>query len=256
MATNGIEEILLLHHTHTDIGYTNPQPVFWELSRRFIDEALDLCEATATYPEAARMRWTCEVTSTLLEWLDHAGEKQINRMKALVRNGQIGFGAMWCHFGATVRDDQLIDSLLPVRRLREVFNAPFRVAITHDINGVPWPLADILLDAGVDNLLMGINIHMGGFPLQRPMPFRWVAPSGRTIQVFSGEHYNTFCRVAKPQFGDLERMQTGLDQYLKRLAAKGYNLPFAFLTVTHPFCDDNNPPYAPLPDLIRLAPLE
>ena len=58
-----INEILVLHHTHTYIGYTHTQPVFWELSRRFIDEAIDLGEQTADWPEASRMRWTCEVTA-------------------------------------------------------------------------------------------------------------------------------------------------------------------------------------------------
>ena len=66
-----ISELLLLHHTHSDIGYTNPQPVFWELSRQFIDQAIDLCEATSEYPDDSKMRWTCEVTSTVLHWLDH-----------------------------------------------------------------------------------------------------------------------------------------------------------------------------------------
>ena len=109
----------------------------------------------------------------------------------------------------------------------------------------------MLLDAGVKGLLMGVNIHFGGFPLHRPMAFRWVGASGRSIPVFSGEHYNTFNRLAKPQLRDLDRMQAGLDKYLLRLAANGYALPFAFLTATHPFCDDNNPPYPELPALIR-----
>ena len=58
-----IKEIMVLHHTHTDIGYTHAQPVYWELSRRFIDEAIDLCEQTADWPDASQMRWTCEVTA-------------------------------------------------------------------------------------------------------------------------------------------------------------------------------------------------
>ena len=114
-----ISELLLLHHTHTDIGYTNPQPVFWDLSRRFIDQAIDLCAATAEFPEASRMRWTCEVTSTVLHWLDSASPRRIEQMRSLVRAGQIAFGAMWCHWSATVREDVLYESLLPIRRLRE-----------------------------------------------------------------------------------------------------------------------------------------
>lgn len=42
-----ISEILLLHHTHTDIGYTYEQPIVWELNRQFIEDALDEIERTA-----------------------------------------------------------------------------------------------------------------------------------------------------------------------------------------------------------------
>ena len=35
-----LDEIYVIHHTHTDVGFTNAQPIFWELQYRFIDEAL------------------------------------------------------------------------------------------------------------------------------------------------------------------------------------------------------------------------
>ena len=38
------KEIWLIHHSHTDIGYTHPRPIVFELQRRFLDDALDLIE--------------------------------------------------------------------------------------------------------------------------------------------------------------------------------------------------------------------
>ena len=78
-----IKEILVLHHSHMDIGYTHPQPVVWELHDRCIDDAIELCEKTADYPEGSRVKWTCEVTNVVMHWLESASPEQIARMKAL-----------------------------------------------------------------------------------------------------------------------------------------------------------------------------
>ena len=42
-----IDTLYLIHHSHTDIGFTSDQPVVWEMQTRFVDEALDLAERRA-----------------------------------------------------------------------------------------------------------------------------------------------------------------------------------------------------------------
>jgi hypothetical protein len=248
-----IKELLVLHHSHIDIGYTHPQPVVWELHRRSIDEAIALCEATADWPEPCRMKWTCEVTSVMLHWLKSASPEQLERLRRLVQHGQFSLGAMWAHWTALVPEDLLIESLQPVRQLRELLGAPCGIAMQTDVNGIPWPVTDLLLDAGIDKLIMSVNIHMGGFPLTRPTVFRWLTPGGRAITVFSGEHYNAFTRETGLREADftLERMEQGLSSYFQRLRQKGWTHDFAILTATHPAMDDNNPPDPELPGLIR-----
>jgi len=227
-----IKDILVIHHTHTDVGYTHAQPIFWELSRRFIDEALDYCDETADWPEGSRMCWTCEVTAPVVDWLRHAPDRQIERFAAAAGRGQIAVGAMFANITPLYSLSQLAQSLLPVRELREQFGLPISVAINHDVNGLPWSIVPVLRDAGIDGLLMGINIHFGGFPLHRPMGFNWEGPDGRSIIAFNGEHYQSFdahCKLTDKSVST-ENMAAGLDKYIARLEAGGYGYDFVYLT--------------------------
>jgi hypothetical protein len=111
-----ITDILVMHHSHTDIGYTHPQPVWWELSRRFIDEALDLCEETADWPEASRMRWTCESTEPVLHWLASASARQVDRLKHFVQAGQVSVAGFPWNFVGIMDLEQYTRALAPVLR--------------------------------------------------------------------------------------------------------------------------------------------
>ncbi|OLV16432.1 hypothetical protein [Deinococcus marmoris] len=54
-----VNELWLIHHSHTDIGFTQPQRIVFELHNQFIDQALDLIDQTADLPDDACFRWTC-----------------------------------------------------------------------------------------------------------------------------------------------------------------------------------------------------
>ena len=97
-----IRNIYIVNHSHTDIGFTDFQDLCYRQHREFIDQAIDLCEATASYPEEARYRWTCEVTGMTERWFKEASPEQIARYIALQEQGAIdtaGILDSCSHFG-------------------------------------------------------------------------------------------------------------------------------------------------------------
>ena len=52
-----IETIYLIHHSHTDIGYTLDQPIVWEMHRRFIDQAIAVAERHADSDSDGAFKW-------------------------------------------------------------------------------------------------------------------------------------------------------------------------------------------------------
>jgi alpha-mannosidase len=247
-----VEEILVLHHSHLDVGYTHSQPIVWHLQKEFISEAIDWLEATSELPEAARPKWTCEVTEPLRRWLDDAPDDSVERFKHLHRAGRISVAALRWHIDACVDRAGLERLLAGKRELEELLGTELRVACQHDVNGVPWPLADVLLDADVDFFTMAVNPHLGRAVQPRPGMFRWEAPSGRHLRVFNGSAYTMFDQAFSAWEDSLERMDDGWARLSRRLGEIGYPLPFVFLTSTcSPVLWDNSPPNPFLPGLVQ-----
>lgn len=247
-----IEEILVLHHSHLDVGYTHSQPITWRLQAEYISQALDWLERTADLPADHRPKWTCEATEPVRRWLAAASPDEVVRFKDLCDQGRIGLAALRWHVSSLIDRPGISRLLAGKRELEDVVGRPIPVACQHDVNGVPWPLADELLDNGVDLFVMAINSHLGRPVRPRPGLFDWQAPSGRRLRVFNGSHYTMFDQLLNAWDDSVERMAVGWDALSERLHRTGYRLPFVYLTSTcSPVMWDNAPPNPYLPDLIR-----
>ena len=242
-----IRTIYLIHHSHTDIGYTHDQPVLWELERRFLDAALDLVSrGPADAPDT--LRWTVETTAPLLHWLQHASDAQVERLRQLEREGRIEVTGMFANLTPLLDADQLIETLQPLALLRERYGLRVCHAMNCDVNGHNWPTVEVLLDAGIEALSMAINEHCGGAPLQRPDVFWWEGASGRRLLVLNGWHYQFGNQIGIPT--DPERMRRTWSDLEARLEHKGWPLDCMAIQLTHPF-GDNGSVDPRLPDFVR-----
>jgi len=184
-----LNEILVVHHTHTDLGYTTHPSQVPELHCRIIDQAVELCRQYADQPHDRRFRWTCESAWAVDLFLRRRPKRVRDRFLQLVHEGLIEVtAAPLCPTAGS--DATAIRAALQItKRLQDEFHIPIRVAMFCDINGLNWPWADELLDLGVTAVAMAMNYVCGG-GMERYTHFRWETPSGRLIQVWHGQHYN------------------------------------------------------------------
>ena len=245
-----IKEVHLIHHSHTDIGYTHPQPVIFELHRRFIDEALDLADELPVGDHYSRFKWTCEVTGTTKLWWDSASNESRDRFIAAVKRGQIEVAAMQWHFTPLADLSMLIKSLENVKFFRDL-GVPIRSAMNTDVNGVPWGLIDVLLDHGINGFSMSANSHFGGPVTPRPGAFNWRSPSGREITVWNGFQYWHVANGLMKLPSSIDEARDAVTGVVQEAERRGYPLDFLPLQITCPSHPDNAGPDARLTHFIK-----
>jgi hypothetical protein len=246
------QEVLILHHSHLDVGFTHPQSMCWELQQDFFDEALDLLDRTEGWPDESRPRWTAEVTAPVVRWLATADSRRLERFRHHLRSGRLAISGFEYNTTPLCTAEGLARQLAAVRVLRERFGARICSANQQDVTGIPWTAVDLLLDSDIPLLIMAINLHLSGTPLPRPAVYRWRGPSGRELLVMNGEHYSMFDQWTEPASRDLNHMQQGLNRYLTHLQGLHYPYDFVYLSATcAPLQYDNSPPNHDLPELVR-----
>lgn len=238
-----LKKIYLLHHSHYDVGFTHSQIVVEQLQTDFLDDVLDVLDATADWDQPSQPRWTIEVHEQLRLWLASSTPRKRERMQRHIDGGRISLGAIQTNTTPLSSLESLCKQLADVRRYREELGFAVKVALQHDVNGIPWVMSDLLLDSGVELLIMGLNLHTGGNGPVRPGMFKWRTPSGRTLKVFSGHHYSTFDVVTSPCTTPVTEMKAAMDAFWALLQEMGYPYDFLFLSSTNvPVAYDNGGP--------------
>jgi len=183
-----IQQLDLIHFSHTDYGFTDHPAVCRDMQRRYLDLALDAALATADAPEGERFKWTAETTIAVEDWWTVARPERREEFLRMVRAGQLEVSAL------PLNNTPFLDAAqwhtmthwLPEELWRQLQPG---AAVQNDVNGFPRAGAKMLLDRGVRYLFSGINSTCGGPPLPRLTAFWWKQPDGRRLFVWLSLSY-------------------------------------------------------------------
>ncbi len=93
-ALQSIQQLDLIHFSHTDYGFTDHPAVCRDMQRRYLDLALDAALASTNAPEGARFQWTAETTVAVNDWWQAASAERREQFLQAVRAGQIEVTAL------------------------------------------------------------------------------------------------------------------------------------------------------------------
>lgn len=251
-----IKTVYVIHHSHTDIGYT-------DLQERVIDTQTDYIRTVLSIMKNSDyegFRWNCETLFCVEEFFKTASQEEKNAFCTLASQGKIGLSASYLNF------TDLLDCEVYRERLHQWQNY-FRsqgfamdTAMIADINGISMGYRDAMLDNGIKFLFTNIHCHHGMYPLyQNQTAYWWENTAGQRLLVWNGEHYNLGNVLGiksnqntnfmmqnhlgnEADFEDpVEVLHKNLEDYLTLCETHGYAYDFILTAVSGVF-SDNAPP--------------
>lgn len=186
-------DIYLIQHSHIDVGYTHRQEVITRYHQQFLRQAVTLANSPKqdTRRQEERFRFTCEGFWAVEQFLNNATEEERTGFMDGLRRGDLELSAFYLHLTELPNEDTLQASIQYAKEFCAQHSLPLTVAMASDINGLSWPVAEHLYNAGVRYLCTNINMHHGGYPLGGPLkPFWWETHKGNRLLVWNGLPYH------------------------------------------------------------------
>lgn len=240
-----VREILLVAHTHHDVGYTNSPRIIDPLHARIVSRVLDLCDEFGS-EGAEQFRWTFEVARPVLNFLRTADRVDLERLRTLVTGGRISVTGGYLNMTQLPSDGEFDVAYDELRILAES-GIPVRTQQHGDVNGLAWGAVPGMHRAGISRLLMALNPDHGRPPFTQPTGFWWKGPSGDRVFTWLSTHYG-FGEEWGIIDGDSERAEGNILSFLDGLNARD---DYPFSTAVVHAANDNRWPTAEFLKVIR-----
>lgn len=218
-----IESILLIGHTHHDVGYTNSPRIIDEMHSRVVGEVLDLCdaddEANADRPTRPdRFCWTFEVARPVLRFLAHASATDAARLASRVAEGRVSVTGGYLNMTQLPSDTEFSDAYDQLQALRTA-GIHVRTEQHGDVNGIAWGTVTDMRRVGIDRLVMALNPDHGRPPFRQPTGFWWEGPTGERVFTWLSTHYG-FGEEWGIIDADVESAEAHILEFVQQLAGR------------------------------------
>ena len=264
-------DIHLVHHSHTDIGYSHLQAEVEKIQNNNIWKALELIDRTKDYPEGSRFVWNVESLWAVENFLGIASEADKQRFIAAVKAGSIALSANYANILTGLCTPEEMHWMVEYAdSLRKWYGGgsperfgegalPITMAMQTDVPGMSWSMVDAYAAHGIRHLSQGPNyipdMPDGGDRIgstlreQGDKPYWWKSTTGRDSilvwtagQGYGGWHGYTAGAIK-------ERGTRKIAAYMNDLAAKGY--PYDMVQWRYNIVSDNGPVDSTLSDFVR-----
>lgn len=261
--------IYVVHHSHTDIGYTDLQETILYNQVNYIKNVIAyLNKAYKEDSDIKDFKWNCETYFCVEQFLEESTEQEKIDFIKYIKKGNIGLSASYLNFTDLVDVDILDKRTKEFCKFFEDKGIKINGAMNADINGISLGSLDVFLENGVEFLYTNIHCHHGMYPLyQNQKPYFWESKSGKKLLVWNGEHYNLgnalgivynkhqnfmtqnyFGKDEKQ--GHIETLNKNLQEYIDLCEKHGYQYDFIPISVSGVF-SDNAPPNTDIIETIK-----
>ena len=156
---HSIKTVYVVHHSHTDIGYTDLQERVIAIQVNYIKTVLSMMRQ----PEYADFRWNCETLYCVEEFWKQASEDDRADFARFVKEGKIGISANYLNFNDLADCKYLKEKIHTMQEICGEQGIQIKTAMIADINGISMGQRDAMIENGVEFLYRNFDVSKYNF---------------------------------------------------------------------------------------------